>query len=524
MAISEMFLDSAQREASVISHAKELNYLPGSARSSKAVVNIRINSSENTASITIPESTKFTTNYLGQNYNFYTNSTCVAQRVAPNTFEVLGVEIFEGFLAQETFLIDFDFKGFTITNDDVDLSSLRLFDEDGTEWIYKKDIFGVNSDDMVFYIEPSLEGRYTIQFGRGIFGMQPDVDTGFSVSYRICSTTGPNGASRFTSSFLPSVSVTVAQTAAGGAEKESIDSIKFFAPKSIQIQERAVTTSDYAILLRQRFPEIKSVSVIGGDELDPPQFGKVAIAVNLQQGGSLSNSTRNQYRSYLSDKTPLSITPIFLDTKFLYSQIGVDVFYTTKFTNKTKAELRNLVSNAILKYGEDELEDFGSVLRISRLSSIINELDPGILSCAITAKPIIEYTPAINTADNPTFNFKTNLLQPYPFNPSRGFSNYKPSITSNNFVYKGINVFLNDDGLGKIQAISGNISAVNIINPSIGTVDYSTGNVRLSNFIVDEYETAIKIIATPVSSDVVSPKDRVLTLRDSDLTINVIEQ
>lgn len=524
MAISEMFLDTALRENSVLSHAKELNYLPNSAKSAKAVVNLRINSSVNSATISIPKNTKFTTNYLGQNYNFYTDSTCIATKVATNTFEVTGMEIFEGFLTEETFLIDVGFVGFTLSNPNVDISSLKLLDEDSNEWLYRSDIFGVEPGDRVFYLEPSLDGNYTITFGRDIFGKQPDLDFGFTVSYRICSTTGPNGASRFTSTFLPSVSVTTMQAALGGAEKESLESIKYFAPKSIQIQERAVTTSDYQVLLKQRFPDIKSVSVIGGDELEPPQYGKVAIAVNLKQGGLLSNSIRNQYKSYLLDKTPLSISPVFLDTQFLYTQLEVDVYYSTKFTNKTKGELVSLVRAAIQSYSDNELEDFGATLRISRLSSVINEVDPGILSNNIQAKPIIEYAPAVNTADNPSFNFRTTLATPYPFNTARGFTNYKPSVTSNNFVYRGINVFLNDDGLGKIQAISGNISSVNIVNPSIGTVDYSTGLVRLSNFIVSEYDKAIKIIATPSTADIISPKDRVISIRSSDININLIEQ
>jgi hypothetical protein len=180
------------------------------------------------------------------------------------------------------------------------------------QFVYTPDIFGVTPTSKVFYLDANFDDTYSIYFGRDIYGEQPKKDIDVKVQYRSCNGEEANGASKFSTTFKPNVTVSTVAVASGGAERENIESIKFFAPKSIQIQDRAVTASDYAILLRQRFPEIQSVSVYGGDELDPPQYGRVAITVNLQGEGILSDTSKNEYIRYIADKSPLTIEPIFI--------------------------------------------------------------------------------------------------------------------------------------------------------------------------------------------------------------------
>lgn len=535
MAINEMFLDSAVLKNSVVSHAKELNYLPRSRKSSRAVVNVTIrDTQETTQTITIPRFTRFSTNYAGDNFNFITDKVHVARRVSNGVYVATLVEIFEGeiltnFEKDGFFLDDQNFLRCNLTNDNIDTSTIEVFvDDEATDgqnqFFYTKDIFGVTPTSKVFYLDPYFDDRYTIYFGRNIFGEQPDPDVDVKVQYRICSGPEANGANKFTTSFRPGVTVSTVTAAAGGSERENLDSIKFFAPKSIQIQERAVTANDYEILLRQRFPEIRSISVYGGDELDPPQFGRVAISVNLQGQGILSNTSKSEYVRYLSDKSPLTIEPIFIDSEFLYAETIVDVNYSRKLTSKSTSQLEALIRDAILTYSATNLDDFGETLRASRLSGVIDDLDDGILSNSLCVNPIIEYAPVLNLTLNPRFKFETQLVKPYPFRAANGFIDFKPSIVSTTFRYKNISSKLQDDGSGNMQVISASSVSPEILDPTIGTVDYATGDVKLINFAVESFTgNAIKIYAASTSSNITAPKSRILSIRDEDITVNFIE-
>jgi hypothetical protein len=535
MAINEMFLDSAVLKNSVVSHAKELNYLPRSRTSAKAVVNVSIvDSIERTQTITIPRFTEFRTNYQGASYNFITNQSYIARRTTGNTFVATNVEIFEGeiltnFEKDGFFLDDENFLRCNLTNDNIDTSTIEVFvDDEATDgqnqFFYTPDVFGVTPTSKVFYLDPYFDDRYSIYFGRNTYGEQPLPDIDVKVQYRVCSGSEPNGSSRFTTSFKPNVTVTAVSAATGGAERENIDSIKFFAPKSIQIQERAVTASDYSILLRQRFPEIQSVSVYGGDELDPPQFGRVAISVNLEGDGVLSETNKNEYVRYLADKSPLTIEPVFIDPEFLYSETIVDVTYSRKFTTKSTQQLESLIRSAILTYNNTNLDDFGETLRSSRLTSVIDAVDESVLSNSLCVNPIIEYKPVLNLTLNPKFKFETQLVKPYPYKAVNGFADFKPSVISSTFTFRGILARLQDNGAGNMQVISAGAVNTEILNPSIGTVDYATGEVKLINFAVESFTgRAIKIYAASTSVDIKAPKSRILMIRDEDIVVNFIE-
>ena len=535
MSINEMFLDSAVLKNSVVSHAKELNYLPRSRTSARAVVNLSIVApTESSQTITIPRFTEFTSTYQGSTFTFITNEVYAARRTTGSTFVATNVEIFEGeiltnFEKDGFFLDDQNFLRCNLSNDNIDTSTIEVYvDDEATEglnqFLYTPDIFGVSPTSKVFYLDPYFDDRYTIYFGRNVYGEQPAADIDSKVQYRVCSGAEPNGASRFGTSFLPSVTIATVEAASGGAERETIDSIKYFAPKSLQIQERAVTAKDYEILLRQRFPDIQSVSVYGGDELDPPQDGRVAISINLQGEGILSNTNKNAYIRFLSDKSPLAIEPVFVDPEFLYAETIVDVAYSRKLTTKSTQQLETLIRSAIANFKEINLDDFGAVFRSSRLSSIIDDIDDGILSNSLCINPIIEYKPTLNLTLNPKFKFESQLVKPYPYKAANGFIDFKPSIVSTTFTYRGILSKIQDDGAGNIQIISASSVNTEILKPNIGTVDYTTGEVRLINFAVESFTgSAIKIYAATTAVDILSPKSRILTIRDEDVIVNFIE-
>ena len=538
MAINEMFLDSAVLPNSVVSHAKELNYLPSSRKSARASVRVTIRDTTITGqTITIPQFAAFKAAYQGENYEFVTDKAYVAKKTEPGVFVADNIELFEGQMLtsfeREGYFVDEDgILTVILSNENADIDSLEVFvdaefTEDANIFTRKNDIFGVGPEDKVFYVEPYYDGRYKIYFGNNVFGVQPDEYEDIRVKYRICSGAEANGASVFTIQITSTgtTEVETLQAALGGADAESLEKIRYFAPKALQIQERAVTTSDYEVLLKQQFPEIKAVSAYGGENLNPPQFGRVAISVYLGEAEeTLSNTLVNTYLDYLSDKTPLAIEPTFVPSEFVYGKIAVRVNYNPKLTTKNSDFIAQLVRDTIQAYSEGTLDNFNTTLRLSNLSSNIDAADVSITSNAMTAKPIIEYTPDLNIKSNPIFKFGTPLVKPYPFRETNGFSEYKPSIVSGQFSVDNVCVYLQDDGIGNMQLVTSDLSNPQIIDPTAGTVDYDSGDVKLINFRTDGFTgSAIQFIATTVYDDIAAPKGRIFAIRDDDVEVTLRE-
>ena len=535
MALNEMFLDSAVLKNSIVSHAKELNYIPRSRKSAKAIVDILItDTTSNESTITIPQYFALSANYQGESYNFVTNESYTARRTEVGKYVAQNVELFEGEMLvsfqKEGFIVDADgvLRVF-LTNNEVDTDSIVVFvDAEATDdqniFSRANTIYGVKPTDKVFYLEPYLDEKYSIYFGKNQFGLQPEEFEDVRVRYRICSGTEPNGANTFGNGFIGEngvVSATVVQAASGGQERESMESIRYFAPKSLQVQERAVTTKDYEVLLQQAFPEITAVSAYGGEQLDPPQFGRVAISVFLNDNTRIISSTlSDSYLGYLKERAPLGIEPIFKQTEFVYADMTVSVNYSKKNTEKSASDIEALVRAAIQKYSDDNLEAFDRTLRSSKLSAIVDALDSGILSNEISAVPIIEYSPPLNFNTNPTFRFETSLVRPYNYQAVNGFANFKPAVKSSPFDIDGSCVFFQDDGNGNIMIITDDVVNPQIINPTAGSVDYTKGEVKLTNFKVEAFTgSAIKVTAKTIDNDIKSPQGRVFILRDTDVKI-----
>jgi len=556
MTFSEMFLDSAQKRDSIISHAKELNYLPRSSVSAKASVRVTFSLEETSVNVLIPRGATFRTNYQGDNYSFVTSQSYVARRTTSNdngvntyiateydsTGAEIGIDIYEGAIIpdiqREGYYLSENELKCIITNETVDINSVRVFVGDEfadvlsvttspeifQEYQYKKDIFGVLPDDAVFYIEPHFDDKYVVTFGRNIHGRQPSFTDKIFIDYRVCSGSAPNGASSFSTSFVANARVETISPASGGADRESLESIRYFAPKSIQIQERAITSSDYEVLLKQRFPQIQSISVYGGDELDPPRYGKVAISVNLQGNALISEAVKSDFERYIGDKSPLTIQPIFINPEYIYVSATINVGYSRNFTTKSTQQLESEIRQVIQNYNSANLNDFGKTLRVSKLTTDIDNVDNGILSSSMSVNPIIEYSPPLFLEQNPSFSFNAKLIKPYPFRGTTNFETYKPAIKSTVFDFDGTCSFLQDDGLGNIQVVSDDVQNIQVLNPSIGTVDYTNGIVRLSNFAVNAFAgSAIKIIANTENVNVSAPKSRILVIRDADITVNLTE-
>lgn len=538
MAINEMFIDSAVLRNSVVSHAKELNYLPRSMKSAKATVTVRvIDDTVTGATIPIPQYTAFSASYQGNTYEFITDKAYVARNVSPGVFESGNIEIYEG-----SILTSFEREGFfvdeegvlrvNLSNQNADVDSIEVFvdaeaTEDANVFVRKDDIFGVGPTDKVFYVEPYYDGRYTVYFGRNVFGLQPTELEDVRVKYRVTNGAEANGVKNFTASLTENgaTTVTTVSKAQGGSDRETLESIRFAAPKSIQIQERAVTASDYSNLLKNQFPEIVAVAAYGGEELEPPQYGKVAISVYLGQGNDLLSKTAAAgYIDYLFDRTPLSVEPIFIDAEYFYAEMEVNVYYSVSLTTKSVDDLESLVRTKIQNYSDDKLDDFDKVLRESQLLALIDNADVSIQSTRIKSMPMIDYSPEINTELNPTFNFGAKLVKPYAYNQTNKFADYKPAIKSSTYDLDDVCVFFQDDGKGNIQVVSADSANQEVIKNNIGTIDYEIGRLNLKGFKTDSYNgSAIKIKANTERDDIIAPKGKIFAIRDADVTVNIIE-
>ena len=527
MAISEMFLDSAQERNSMISHAKELNYLPRSRRSAKAVVTFNITATQSGNFFVIPKDTKISGKCGNVTFTFLTEKayTAVTTQVAtdpltPRLYTIANVEVFQGRLITETL----DISDTTLSNKMIDTRSLYV-EVNEEEYVYKTDIFGITATDKVFYLQPEEDEKYSLQFGQDKFGKQPTAGDTITAKYRISSAEEANGVTSMTSNGLAgaaNVSIVVTTPSNGGLSAETVESIRAFAPKALQVQERAVTTRDYEILLRNRFPNIEAISVYGGDEVDPPQFGKVIISVDVTGGEGAADFEIASFTDYLKDKTPLTIEPVFVPAKFLFVDTIVDVVFDPNITTKSASQIRSEVTSAITAYSTASLADFNKTLRQSRLAATLDAVDNSIISSSIFASPIIQYVPVLNTVSNPAFSYETALVQPYAFDATTGLSGFTPAVRTTKLTIEGTLVTLQDDGAGKMMAVTASTSSVSVFKRSIGTIDYTTGAIKLSNLIVDSYEGgAIKFIANSVAKDIKAPKDRIITIRGEDITVNV---
>lgn len=516
MAISEMFMDSAQLRDSVVSHAKGLGYLPRSRKSARALVNVRIAAPSTAVSVTIPRKTRFTAVCGNQVYTFYSDATVSVEPVN-GVFTYTALPIYEGRYVTELFDVTEENQSFELSNATVDIDSIKVYiretDEANstrTEYLRKQNLFGVATSDQVYYVEASFDDKYKIEFGRNLFGSQPVVGNVVEIEYRTCLADEPNGANSFSpATTINGYTATVISNtvAEGGAERETKESIQFFAPKALQIQERAITEADYKILLKNRFSEINAVSVYGGEELDPPRYGRVAVAVDIAGSDGISTALQSKYSDFLKDVSPLSIEPIFVSPQYMYVQLNTKVYYNLNKSALTTTEIRTKALDAIANYSINSLSDFGKTYRHSKLTAAIDDADTNIVSNETTARLVLTDQPVLNTTRN--YELK--------------FNNPISSVTSSAFVTaNGNTAVLKDNGSGVMQIVRSGTGDTVVYNNNIGTVDYTTGVVTLTNFGVQSYTgSELQILATPTNLDVYSPKDRVVRIRSTDVTISV---
>jgi hypothetical protein len=535
MLFSEMFLDSAQLRTSVASHTKDLNYLPRSFRSAKATVDITIDTGGNTAIVTVPKNQPFSTRIANRNYQFVTDQATTLTSSNNGVFVASNVSIFEGNYIVDTFYVaGTDPLLYTLSDPTIDTTSLTVVvsDDNGAEnYTLATSFLGVTETSTVFFMQMGDLNRYTIYFGNGIIGKKPKNGATVFAEYRVCSGELPNGAFEFTNdrNIQGFGNVTIIPVkdssglpirASGGAIYESLSDIKFNAPRHYQTQERAVTANDFQILLQQQFPEIAAITVFGGEEATPPQYGKVFIVVDLHGFDGIPDHKKEQFRLWLSTRMPLTTIPVFVDPTFTYAKMDVDVTYNLNKYDVTTGDVPSLVLAAILQFAEDHLNTFKVTMRFSKLLAAIDGAHTSILSSASTFFPYKTIAPVINESFSTVLDFFMPLKDDLPKLETIHGINKERTVFSSVFSFGGKPCQLEDDNNGLLRiAYSTKNDFVSIID-NIGTVDYKTGRIVINNLVVSSYiGDVIKVYVTPKTNDVAFGRTDFFTIKSEDISI-----
>jgi len=534
MTFSERWIDSAQLRTSLFSHAKTLNYLPRSVRSSKARVRINFTATGDNQPYLVQKGSQFSTLVKSESFTFTIPESIVVSS-ADGNFE-FETDLYEGIYQKDSYIFaaGSDLQRFRITNRNVDTRSLTVtVFEDGKEIgdIYKLQttLLGLKPSSKVFFLQTSETGYYEIIFGDNVVGRRPKENSIIILDYRISRGADSNGAKSFSVDFDPTSrneltstpELEVIEASANGEAEESNESIRYFAPRHFQVQERGVISSDYEILLKTQFPEINNVAVFGGEEIDPPQFGKVFIAVNISGVTGLPETKADEYKEFIKGRSLFGVEAEFIESEYLYLYIENYVRYNINVTTNSENRIRTIVKNAIVEFNKDFLNGYNVIMRNSILNKEISEADESIVSSKLVVWPYKIFTPRLGVNASYRINFDTKIINNLPKQLDVYPIADQKAVTSSVFTYNNSNCKIEDDGDGKLRIVRENGDvAIKIVD--IGTVDYDTGIIQINNLNVAGFDgRGIRIYITPEDEDIRAIRNNIMSIVPDDINITV---
>ena len=528
LAVNEMFLDSASKRESVVSIAKMLGYLPRSAKCAKATLNIRVvpTGANPLAFVTLDALAPFATSINQQSYLFYTRES-YSSALVNGAYTFNNVVITEGQPLEYRYTYD-DTLRFIIPNKDVDIDTLSVRVQESstgafTTYNYSNQITSVDKNTRAFFLKEVEDGKYEVYFGDGIIGYKPSAGNVVLINYFKSSKEVANGASVFNLQAaianIGTVTITTTTAATGGASPESIDSIKKNAPVNYSAQNRAVTAEDYKVILPQLYSNVDTISVWGGEENDPPTYGKVFICVKPTTGETLTPETKEKIKTeVLKSKNVVSIIPELVDPEYLRILITSTIYYNPIITNLSGTTIETLARQAIVTFNQKELNKFDSVMRYSRLSNVIDSSADGI----VNSNTIIRLRKSIVPVFNRVQSYQINIG-----NPIYSEAGITGSVVSSGFSIPGSTTtfFVEDNGFGKLRRFSVTSTGQKIIAPGeAGTVDYKTGKILLQSINIDAAtDNVIEFTIRPQSNDVVSVRNQLAVIQESSIVLRAIE-
>lgn len=553
MIANEVFIDSATLRENVVSLARNIGYLPKSLSSAKATVSFIVDTSGYQVpplTLTLKRGLCAVSNSFGtESYSFCIPDD-ITVPVVNNIANFENIEIFEGTLITQTFNVNTSLynQRFILNNSGIDTSTLRVYVQNSSGDTVKNNynlvdnISTSNGQSRIFLLQEIEDQRYELLFGDGNFGKKLNNGNIVTASYITSKGKYGNGISFFifsgkivdnngnTISYGIS-SLTTNRSSSGGDDIESISSIRNYAPKAYSAQNRAVTSSDYEAIVPKIFPETEAVTVFGGEELNPPQYGKVFISIKPRNYNYISDITKRKIIADLKKYTVAGILPEILDLKYVFVEIGSSVYYNSNLAISPE-DLRTKVISTISNFARSsDLNQFGSRLKYSKLLKIIDDVDPAITSNITKIKMRRDLRSVLGKfADyeicfgNPFHLRYDNTGKSTPFN-----------IKSSSFKVKNISgdVYLSD--YPNQDGITGNIflfrktsdNDYEIVKNNVGTVNYSKGEIILNALnIIDTQiknpENIIEIEAIPESNDVIGLQDLFLQIDINSLDIQMI--
>jgi len=474
MVANEMFLDTALLRSSVVSHAKALNYTPKSARAPQATINVRVNQ-VTSPSLTLPKNASFLSESIdGTNYNFVTSDATTVS-VVNNQALFANVEIYQGIPTSITYTVNTTNNPnavFEITNENIDTSTLLVTVQQSSSntsydiYTLSNDVLVLDETSKVYFLEEDVDGLYKVRFGDGIIGKKLIDGNIVNFSYIVTDGTMAAGANSFINvqsiGGFSNVVVSSVQAASTGLEKESIDSIKFQAPKTFAAQKRAVSKEDYITALQQNNLGVSfdAVSVWGGQENEPPVYGQVFVA--LKPSGAY-NLTSIQKQKLLNDvlkpMSVMTVQPTIVDPDYTYLQLTANVFYDPKKTNLTSNQLRDQVKAAMMTAATNNLNTFNSTFNITDFNNTIAAVNQSIITNEISVQVQKKIFPILTSATS----YKLHYGVPLKRGLFLSGINSSPSIKVRDPVTPSVIV----DGLyfEEVPNATGGVESISLINP-----------------------------------------------------------
>ena len=539
MAVNEAFLDSATVRENITSLARNIGYVPRSARSAIAKVNLSVDfGTQEALSATIKAGIFAIGSISSGNYVFsipeditVPTNTVVNNAADSKIANFTNISIYEGNYITKKFTVDTSQinQTFILDNNNIDTSTIRVEvkDSNGIVENYEeyRNIFEVNSRSRLFLVQEIADEKYQVIFGDNLLGKKPENGSEVTVSYIVNNGIDGNGASNFTfsgkiTSNIGDVTsgisnITTTQTAENGDEIESIDSVKYLAPRVYASQYRAVTANDYSSLIPSLYANIDSVTAYGGEELDPPQYGRVYITIKPKNGDVISGALKDNIKSNLKKYTVAGIKQELLDLKYLYVEYESTVSYNASFI-PDKSNLETRIVSAIQSYSKSsDINSFGGRLKYSKLQSVIDNVDQGITSNITNIKIRRNLVPLYNELAN----YEICYLNQFHAD-LEGFN-----VKSTSFKLDGVNgdIYLTDfpnsdqkTGVIKFFTLS-DLDEVIYVNQNAGKIDYIKGEIILFpvNIVSTALSGRIEIQVIPESNDIVSKQNLYIVLDTS---------
>ena len=519
MVVNELFIDSATLRDNVVALAKQLGYRPKSATSPTAFVSFTVtyNTGTTDTELILKKGTGFISSYDNNIYKYVTIDDVTAQ-VINDVATFTNIPIIEGSQVVDTFTFNAATKGqrFVLDNKNIDTNTIRVrvFPTGGTfnePYLMSDNILGVDGNSKVFFLDEIEDGRYEIIMGDGVLGKKLNDQDLIEVSY--ITTSGPesNGVSTFVFSGVlenpdgvsPSnftTNVVSSTASAGGEEVESTQKIKFTAPKAYGTQERAVTVQDYEAIVRQVYPATSDIIIFGGEDQNPPEYGRVFIALKPKDASYLTSLTKQKIIADLKKYVVASVEPKIIDPSILFVELTSKIFYNGSSTDQTTAQIRDKVIGNVQSYLDtSDTEKFNGKFRYSKMIGVIDDADITINSNLTEVTMRKDFYPSLNS----TFYYELCFQNAFDKDCD------DPILTSTGFrvtEYPNFDVFLEDRNgkivLYRLDSVTGEKV---VLDSDVGDIEYEKGELKLYDLTIIKgsfFDNRISVRVKPLSNDI----------------------